>query len=676
MPAWPGGASRSTALAELERRVHAALSTYSNVHRGTGQYSEATTALYERARAIVLDHFTLDSERHVVIFCSPHGAKKLEAQLGPGCYHALSSQNLGLPLGVRALAVERRALPKGVPPQTGGGTAQLVSPNSIIWDDVPDRFEAGTPAIVNIIATACALQLTRHLGHDVFRSQDSEATSVAEIFHRDEFSSLRGVELMGALKSSMIGCGTQVPTAHGSGPYTNLDNAASTSTFAPVWDTVCWAWRQPEQVRQETIREVRKLCAEFVDAPSDEYTTLFTSNTTEAINAVVSSLRGSVPEDIQPVVLNTWLEHHSNELPWRGIPDVPLLRLSVDDEGFIDLVELARLLREYNLQQDHGRQRIVLLAVSGASNVLGSYNDLAAISGIAHKYGARVLVDAAQLVAHRRIEVAQWGLDYLAFSGHKAYAPFGSGALIVRRDIVAFQPFAWEMLNASGEENLVGIVAMGKALSLLQRIGMDVIEAEERRLTLHALDGLSTIPDIEIWGVRASRSSRMQHRGGIIAFSLKCVPHNLVAQELAERGGIGVRSGCHCAHLLVKRLLRIHPLRAKAANLFLGLLPKFTRSVLPGLVRVSFGVFNDERDVEHLLRIVRDIADTPRSRSVRFLASTHNGVSQLPRSSVGERMSGFIEALLSRVYPGSVGHGAQESSQYGRVSTTRCVRAR
>ncbi len=131
------------------------------------------------------------------------------------------------------------------------------------------------------------------------------------------------------------------------------------------------------------------------------------------------------------------------------------------------------------------------MAVSGASNVLGVFNDLAEISRIAHRYGARLLVDAAQLVAHRKVEMAACGIDYLAFSAHKVYAPFGTGVLLVRKGLLTFSPAEMERIRSSGEENAGGIAALGKALVLLQRIGLDVIQEEEQALTGRALRGLA-----------------------------------------------------------------------------------------------------------------------------------------------------------------------------------------
>ena len=338
----------------------------------------------------------------------------------------MSSQDIGLPLGVRALAVDRKALPRGAPFQTGGGTARLVSPGWVIWAKAPDKFEAGTPAIVNVIAFAMALRLIQHFGNDAFQDTAAEKLAATEILYHDELEQYSGRELLDELRQTLIGRGVRVPTVEGARPFINLDNGASTPTFTPIWDAVCQTWRQPRQVQQEIIHEVKSICAGVLGAPLAAYDVIFTSNTTEAINLVAESLRHESEQGIESVVLNTLLEHNSNELPWRTVPGVSLIRLPVDAEGFVDLNELETLLCAYNQEGQHGKKRIKLVAVSGASNVLGIFNDLAEISRIVHRYGARLLVDAAQLVAHRKVEMEACGIDYLAFSAHKVYAPFGS----------------------------------------------------------------------------------------------------------------------------------------------------------------------------------------------------------------------------------------------------------
>ena len=138
------------------------------------------------------------------------------------------------------------------------------------------------------------------------------------------------------------------------------------------------------------------------------------------------------------------------------------------------------------------------------------FNDLAAIARIVHRYGARLLVDGAQLVAHRKVDMDACGIDALAFSAHKVYAPFGSGALLVRKGLLSFGPVELERIQASGEENVGGIAALGKALVLLQRIGLDVIQEEEQALTRRALRGMAQVPGLTIYGIKDpdSRASR------------------------------------------------------------------------------------------------------------------------------------------------------------------------
>ena len=271
------------AFAELTRAVAASLATYSNVHRGSGHHSLASTRLYEQARTVVLEHLGLREGDHLVVFCTPRRAAHLTAQLPPGAHHRVSSADLGLPLGVTALAIERRSLPRAIPFLTGGGTARLVSNGWIVWARPPDRFEAGTPAIVNVIAMAKALTLVRRFGPGAFRSIPNEP-------RHDALCGLQGSELLAVLRRTLIGLGATVPTVDGPRPFVNLDNAASTPTFAPIWDAVRSAWSQPPDVQQSLVREARSVCARFLGAPPDGYDVIFTSNTTEAVNLVAESL--------------------------------------------------------------------------------------------------------------------------------------------------------------------------------------------------------------------------------------------------------------------------------------------------------------------------------------------------------------------------------------------------
>ncbi|MCX6543110.1 MAG: aminotransferase class V-fold PLP-dependent enzyme [Acidobacteria bacterium] len=250
-----------------------------------------------------------------------------------------------------------------------------------------------------------------------------------------------------------------------------------------------------------------------------------------------------------------------------------------------------------------------------------------------HRYGARLLVDAAQLVAHRKVAMESSGIDYLAFSAHKAYAPFGTGVLVARKGLLNFSPAETELIRSSGEENVGGIAALGKALVLLQRIGLDVIQEEEQALTARALLGMGRVPGLKIYGIANPGSSSFVHKGGVIPFDLKGVISHNVARNLAARGGIGVRSGCHCAHLTVKRMLGVPPWAERLQGVILTVLRRFE---LPGVVRVSLGIENSEEDVDTLIHVLSGIARQPKGGPSKKKAR--------------QQMDEFSEAAAQRVY--------------------------
>ena len=620
-------------LSDLKESLRAAIETYSNVHRGSGHFSIVTTRLFEHARQIVLECVEPGDKDNEVIFCTPRRAEMLKTQLGADVLCCLSSEDIGLPVAVRALVAKRSALRRAIPLETGGGTARLVSRDWVVWAKAPGRFEAGTPAIINVIAFGRALQLLRQ--HDI-RSFEHPLESQAcakDILYHDELDPFSGQELLEELTRTCMGMRVQVPTRDGTRAYINLDNAASTPTFAPIWETFCEILRQPAQTREDIVQEVKSICSRALGAPLNDYDVIFTSNTTEAINLVAQNLGTESERDIEPVVLNTLLEHNSNELPWRMVHGHTLIRLPFDEDGLVSLQELASVLRSYNEAGDHGNQRIRLVAVSGASNVLGTFNDLTEIGRITHQYGAHLLVDGAQLVAHRKVAMASCGIDYLAFSAHKMYAPFGSGALVARKGLLALDPKEMELLESSGNENAAGIAALGKAFVLLQRIGMNVIQDAEQSLTAHALEQLSKVRGIRLFGVKSSTSVHYAQKGGVIAFMLgKPMPKQL-ANRLAANGGIGVRYGCHCSHQLVKRLHNIPPFLERVQWLIVSLFPQME---LPGVVRVSLGIENSRAHVDALVAALNDIAANSKG-------ATDGG-------SFRTRMDDFVQATTRRVY--------------------------
>jgi selenocysteine lyase/cysteine desulfurase len=310
----------------------------------------------------------------------------------------------------------------------------------------------------------------------------------------------------------------------------------------------------------------------------------------------------------------------------------------------VDLNELETLLDSYNQKGCYGKKRIRLVAISGASNVLGVCNNLAEISRIVHQHGAHLLVDAAQLAAHRKVDMERCGIDYLAFSAHKVYAPFGCGVLVVRKGLFNFSSEELQLIRSSGEENAGGIAALGKALVLLQRIGMDLIREEEQVLTGQALRGLTKIPGLSLYGIKDPESSGFSQKIGVIVFDLKNKMPSKVAKQLALQGGIGVRSGCHCAHIIIKHLLRISPFLESFQRLIQILFPKFR---FLGLVRVSMGIENSAADVDTLIETLgKIVVPNPGSPDKKPATRTPG----LPMAEVKRQMNDFMLVAAKRVY--------------------------
>ena len=623
----------------FEQKVYAALETYSNVHRGSGHFSMVTTHLFEKAREIILEYTGLEKEKYNVIFCTPRGAEMLTEKLNPDEYQCISGNDFGLNLGVRALAVLREALPKGAPVQPGGGTARLFAPGWVIWAQSPERFEAGTPAIINIIALAIAIQGKLNFNAENFYQQEETQPTANDILFTDELTNYKGKELLDELGKTLIGRGTQVPTSEGSKPFVNLDYAASTPAFEPVWNAVKLTWRQNETVQHEIVSEVKAVCAGMFGAPLSDYDVIFTSNTTEAINLVAGSFAKDSKNGTETVILTSVLEHSSNDLPWRTIQNGTVLRLSIDNDGFYDLNELERLLKEYNAEKKHGNKQIGLVALNGASNVLGSFNNLPEIARIVHNYGAKFLVDAAQLVAHCPVNMAESGIDFIAFSGHKVYAPFGSGALVARKGLLKYTEKEMETIRESGEENAGGIAGLGKALVLLQRVGLELIRQEEQELTAYALNSMSKIRGLKIHGIKDPGSPQFCHKGGVIVFDLRQMMPQKIATELAVKGGIGVRSGCHCSHILVKNIVGVGPFIERLQWLILQV---FRKLQLPGVTRVSFGIGNNKAEIDTFIHVLDKIG--------KKSAENKNGLPVLTKAETEKQIKEFANTAEEKVF--------------------------
>jgi selenocysteine lyase/cysteine desulfurase len=399
--------------------------------------------------------------------------------------------------------------------------------------------------------------------------------------------------------------------------YINLDNAASTPAFAAVEERVSSFMKYyssvhrgtgfKSQVSTHAYEQARLRVLQFLGADPGEHVCIFGKNTTEAINKLARRFPFSPGRD---VVLLSAMEHHSNDLPWRAAASV--IHIAVTPEGRLDEADF-----DAKLAANAGR--VALVAITGASNVTGFINPVHRLAEKAHAAGAQIAVDAAQLAPHRRIRMLPLHdpahLDYVSISAHKMYAPYGTGALVGRRDtfehgdpdlrgggeveIVTLDSVTWSEppeRDEAGSPNTVGAVALGAAIQQLETVGMDRVAAHEAELTRYALSRLVHIPGIQIMGDREPEEAF--GRLGVIPFNLPGISHFLVAAVLGYEFGIGVRNGCFCAHPYLLRLLGLSDGQERQVR---GRIAAGDRSDMPGLVRISFGLYNDFSEVDALV---------------------------------------------------------------------------
>ena len=329
----------------------------------------------------------------------------------------------------------------------------------------------------------------------------------------------------------------------------------------------------------EAFEAVRSKVARFLGAGSAEI--VFTAGTTDAINLVALSYG---EERVGPgdEILISVLEHHCNLLPWQRLArrtGATLRYLPPGEDGRIALAEVREKLTA-------GTK---LVAITHVSNVLGGVNPIREIAALAHERGAVVLVDAAQSAPHMRIDVRDLDVDFLAFSGHKLLAPAGIGVLYgkrrlldsmeplclgggiveeVTRDAVRYMDAPWKF--EAGTQNAEGVIGLGAAIDYLEAVGMSNIRAIEARLTAYALERLSALPFVELYG-----SASSEGRAGILSFNVADVHPHDTATILAAHN-VAVRAGHHCAQ----------PLMA-----FLG---------VNATCRMSLCFYNTEQDIDRL----------------------------------------------------------------------------
>jgi selenocysteine lyase/cysteine desulfurase len=416
------------------------------------------------------------------------------------------------------------------------------------------------------------------------------------------------------LPVTLVGDGLAVPCVDGRArPYLNLDAAASTSAlpavakrveeFLPWYSSVHRGAGFKSRQATGAYEQAREAALSFAGrADEDDDLAIICRNTTEAINHLAFRLRLQPPD----VVVTTVVEHHANLLPWARFCRRRFVECAID--GTFSIEDLVAALEE--------RPRPKLLAVTGASNVTGWLPPLSEILEVAAGLGVPVLVDGAQLAPHRPLPA---GAEFVAWSGHKMYAPFGAGILVGPRntfadgdpflagggavDLVDLDEVAWTDppdREEAGSPNVMGAVALGAAITELDRIGWPAIAKHDRQLAVALRTGLAGVDGVHLLGPALDVETLP-----IATFTVEGSHHALVAARLSAEYGIGVRHGCFCAHPLLVRLLG---LSSEVVAAYRHDVLHHDRRRVPGAVRASAGLSTSLSDVARLVDAVAEIA--------------------------------------------------------------------
>lgn len=373
-------------------------------------------------------------------------------------------------------------------------------------------------------------------------------------------------------------------------PLVYLDNAATTqkpravveamsdeyySVNANVHRGVHYLSQQATELHEQARANVQ----EFINARS-EAEIIFTRGTTESLNLVAFSFGEAFLKEGDEVLVSV-MEHHSNIVPWQMLRDrrgIVLKVIPMTDEGEIDLEAYKNLFSP----------RTRLVCIAHVSNVLGTVNPVKEMTAIAHAHGAKVLVDGAQSVPHRHVDVQDIDCDFLTFSGHKIYGPTGIGVLYGREELlekmppyqgggemiarVSFEKTTYERLPfkfEAGTPDFVGSHALAVALDYVRGIGQDIIAAHEADLTRYAMEQMSLIPGMKIYGTAREKDA-------VISFNVGDI-HPLDLGTLLDRLGIAIRTGHHCAQ------------------------PLMARCGVESMARASFALYNTRAEVDALV---------------------------------------------------------------------------
>ena len=326
------------------------------------------------------------------------------------------------------------------------------------------------------------------------------------------------------------------------------------------------------------FEETRDKVAGLINSP-DRKQVIFTKGTTESVNLVAHSYAGHFLNEGDEILLSQ-MEHHSNIVPWQIVAETRKLKIRVipiDQNGDIILEEYKKLLTP----------KVKLVSVVYVSNALGTINPIKEMVALAHKSGAKVFVDAAQAIAHTKVDVQDLDVDFLGFSGHKMFGPTGVGVLFAKEellnqmppyqgggdmiDVVTFEKTTYNNLPhkfEAGTPSISAVIGLGKAVDYINHVGLDTIHKVEEELLDYGTKKLLTIPGLKIYGTAKVKAS-------VISFGIEGIhPHDIAS--LIDKEGVAIRTGHHCAQPLMK---------------FFG---------VPATCRASLSIYNNQADIDQL----------------------------------------------------------------------------
>ena len=464
--------------------------------------------------------------------------------------------------------------------------------------------------------------------------------------------SVKGKELLYKIQKDFVGLNTEYKTVDGKfSKRTYLDTTASSlmmgtalrasSEFLKHYSNTHSLLHFSAKISTKTYNWIHERILEFVHASPEEFTCFFMgSGVTAGINKIAKTFKRLRPE--RDMVLVSIMEHHSNDLPHRKHGG-KVIHIPVSDQSE-NMGGINMDIFEQYLSKFEGRVNYV--SITGLSNVTGIINPINKIAKLAHKYGAYVIVDAAQMAAHVPIymsgfEDKDMEIDALLFSGHKTYAPGSPGVIIARKSFLSaiepeevgggmvdkvfpdnyFVSKKFPDREEAGTPNILGAITLGSAIHVLDSIGMETILEKDIQLTQYALDKIQLNKELFIYG---DFDTKICPRAGTISFNILNMNHGLVAAILNDYFNIAVRNECFCAHPYVEQML--HMTHKDELSKLDCLDNHLTWKVEPwmGMVRASFGLYNTEEDVDKLIYALNEIVKN-KAKYVKYYTMDEDG---------------------------------------------------